>query len=348
MPHDMLRPITDESLALRAFDIFRRRASCWPVRSSSPCSRRRCRLRCTCPTCTAATAVVLVERPVPEVVRAARGDGELESRLHVIKQEILSRDPADRARSTRSICTRSCGNAIRMDAVLDQMRHDIEIELTGPEQVSGRKTTVSFKLSYTGASGETVADVTNALAAFYVAAERRASDREEATRTTEFLRAQLEATRKELDRHERAMRAYTTSHPGELPQQVDVNLAALERLNTQLRLNGERQLKLLEDREKLSDGVATVTVDAATGEQLAAAQPRIERIERMKRELQILEGQFTSRYPDVVRLRTEIAGRRARAGATRWPATWPRESRIARPPRAARRSKTMERTSSTG
>src|SRR4029077_6670453 len=76
----------------------------------------------------------------------------------------------------------------------------------------------------------------------------------------------------------------------------------------QLRLNGERQLKLLEDREKLSDGVATVTVDAATGEQLAGATPQIERIERMKRELQILEGQFTSRYPDVVRLRTEIEG----------------------------------------
>ena len=250
--------------------------------------------------------MVLVERPVPEAFVRPAVTGELESRLHVIKQEILSR-----TRLTELINRFDLYPDLRkrypLDAALDQMRHDMEIELTGPEQVSGRKTTVAFKLSYTGASGATVADVTNALAAFYVAQNDSIRSRE-ATRTTDFLKAQLDVTKKELDRREREIRGYTSSHPGELPQQVAVNLAALERLNTQLRLNGERQLKVLEDREKLSDGVATVTVDAATGEQLAAAQPQIERIERMKRELQLLEGQFTSRYPDVVRLRTEIAG----------------------------------------
>jgi hypothetical protein len=95
-------------------------------------------------------------------------NGELDSRLHVIKQEILSRD-----RLTDLITRFDLYPELRarapMDSVLDQMRRDIEIELNGPEQVSGRKTTVSFKLSYTGASDKTVADVTNALAAFYVA-----------------------------------------------------------------------------------------------------------------------------------------------------------------------------------
>ena len=162
-----------------------------------------------------------------------------------------------------------------MDSVLDQMRHDIDVELNGPEQVSGRKTTVSFKLSYTGANDETVADVTNALADFYV--DQNANIRsEEATRTTEFLRAQLNATRKQHNQHEQEMRAYTSSHHGELPQQVDVNLAALERLNTQLRLNGERQLKLLEDREKLTDGL-TITRDSVTGERTAVANSRPDR-----------------------------------------------------------------------
>jgi polysaccharide chain length determinant protein (PEP-CTERM system associated) len=249
---------------------------------------------------------VLVERSVPESFVRTAVTGELEGRLHVIKQEILSRTRLSELINRFDLYP-DLRRRYPLDAALDQMRHDMDIELTGPEQVSGRKTTVAFKLSYTGASGATVADVTNALAAFYVEQNDSIRSRE-ATRTTDFLKAQLDATKKELDRREREIRGYTTSHPGELPQQVAVNLAALERLNTQLRLNGERQLKLLEDREKLSDGVATVQVDAATGQQLAAAQPQIERIERMKRELQLLEGQFTSRYPDVVRLRTEIAG----------------------------------------
>jgi polysaccharide chain length determinant protein (PEP-CTERM system associated) len=186
------------------------------------------------------------------------------------------------------------------------MRHDMEIELTGPEQVSGRKTTVAFKVSYTGAKGSTVADVTNALAAFYVD-QNHSIRSHDATQTADFLKAQLDATKKTLDRREHDIRDYTSHHPGELPQQVEVNLAALERLNTQLRLNGERQLKVLEDREKLSQATATTTFDTPRLEQVATVPPESERLERLKRELQLLEGQFTSRYPDVTRLKTEIA-----------------------------------------
>jgi uncharacterized protein involved in exopolysaccharide biosynthesis len=143
-----------------------------------------------------------VARPIPEAFVRPAVNGELDSRLHVIKQEILSRD-----RLTDLITRFDLYPELRaraaMDSVLDQMRRDIDIELNGPEQVSGRKTTVSFKLSYTGANDKTVADVTNALAAFYVA--QNANIRSEgATRTTEFLREQLNATRKQLDQHENA------------------------------------------------------------------------------------------------------------------------------------------------
>src|SRR5438093_1116420 len=87
------------------------------------------------------TATVLVERPVPESYVRSAVSGELESRLHVIKQEILSR-----ARLTELINRFDLYPDLRkrypLDVALDQMRHDMEIELTGPEQVSGRKTTV--------------------------------------------------------------------------------------------------------------------------------------------------------------------------------------------------------------
>jgi len=300
---DILSPSTDESLVSRAVDMFRRRQIVAMLVSAAVMASS-LSFALFLPDLYRATAVVLVARPIQEAFVRPAVNGELESRLHVIKQEILSRDrltdlirrfdlyPELRARAA-------------MDSVLDQMRRDIDIELNGPEQVSGRKTTVSFKLSFTGSSDKAVAAVTNALAAFYVAQNANIRS-EEATRTTEFLREQLNATRKQLDQHEREMRAYMSSHHGELPQQVDVNLAALERLNTQLRLNGERQLKLLEDREKLTDGL-TITLDATTGKRTAVADTGPDRIERMKHSLQLLESQYNSRYPDVVRLKAEIA-----------------------------------------
>ena len=51
------------------------------------------------------------------------------------------------------------------------------------------------------------------------------------------------------------MTQYTTKYTGQLPQQVGVNLATLERMNTQLRLNGEQQIRLIEQREKLLEGL---------------------------------------------------------------------------------------------
>jgi polysaccharide chain length determinant protein (PEP-CTERM system associated) len=304
MPQEKLTPAHDESLALRAIDIFRRRrllatAVAGAVFASAVS------FAVYLPDLYKASAVVLVERPVPESFVRSAAAGELDSRLHIIKQETLSR-----TRLTELITRFELYPDLRkrypLDAVLDQMRHDMEIELTGPEQVSGRKTTVAFKLSYTGAKGSTVADVTNALAAFYV--DQNHSIRSyEATQTADFLKAQLDVTKTTLDRREHDIRDYTSRHPGELPQQVEVNLAALERLNTQLRLNGERQLKVLEDREKLAQATTPVTFDTPHVEQVTTVPLESDRLARLKRELQLLEGQFTSRYPDVMRLKTEIA-----------------------------------------
>src|SRR5262245_44565326 len=306
MARDILSASNDRSLASRATDIFRRRKIVILLVFAGVVAAA-ASFALYLPDLYRTSATVLVERPVPETyVRSAVG-GEVESRMHVIKQEVLSR-----ARLTELIERFNLYPELRqresMDTVLDQMRHDIEIEPNGPEQLSGRKTTVSFKLSYTGARDDAVAEVTNALAAFYVSRNEGIRS-QEATRLTDFLKAQLEATKKQMERDEGAMRAYTSQHPGELPSQVDLNLHALDRLNTQLRLNGERQLKLLEDREKLMEP-ATATVDARTGEVVPAGGSDLiaDRIEGLKKDLEILEGRgFTSRHPDVVRLRTEIA-----------------------------------------
>src|SRR5262252_8961678 len=126
MPHEMLTPGHDESVALRAFDIFRRRKllalAVFGVAFASALSFAR-----YLPDLYRGTAVVLVERPVPEAFVRPAVTGELESRLHVIKQEILSR-----TRLTELIMRFNLYPELRkqypLDAALDQMRHDMDIE----------------------------------------------------------------------------------------------------------------------------------------------------------------------------------------------------------------------------
>jgi polysaccharide chain length determinant protein (PEP-CTERM system associated) len=259
-----------------------------------------------------ATAMLLIERPVSETFVRTSVNGELESRLHVIKQENLSRD-----RLTQLITRFNLYPELRrrtsMEDVLNQMRLDIETLPSGPEQVTGRNRTVSMTLSYTGASRESVADVTNAITAFYVSQNDRMRS-EEATRTSQFLRAQLDAARAQLSRQEQAMRSYTTQYIGELPQQVGVNLATLERLNAELRMNADRQISTIEQRDKLLDGTADsqAVVRATTGVSSADVLSddvleRLKQIEKMKIELAELEGRFTAKHPDVVTMRERVA-----------------------------------------
>ena len=193
--------------------------------------------------------------------------------------------------------------------MLTQARNDIVVEPAGPEQVSGRTKTVSFTLSYTGDSPRQVADVTNAVAAFYVQQnDRMRSD--EAIRTSEFLRSQLADAKRQLDRHEAGLRDYTTRYTGQLPQQVGVNLATLERLNTQLRLNGEQQIRIIEQRDKLLDGLRDtgVVARASSADEISPeAIERLKKIDEQKQKLSQAVTQFTDKHPDVVRLREQLA-----------------------------------------
>ncbi|HEV8319385.1 MAG TPA: GNVR domain-containing protein [Vicinamibacterales bacterium] len=324
MPRDMLSPNTDDSLAVRVLEILRRR-KILAVTTFMTVLGAALAFALYLPDLYRGTAMVLIERPISESVLKAPVSGELESRLYVIKQEILSRD-----RLTQLINRFNLYPELRkragMEDALTQARNDVVIQQTGPEQVSGRVKTVSFSLSFTGDSRETVAEVTNAIAAFYVA-QNTLMRSGEATRTTQFLNAQLSEAKKELDRQERALSAYTTSHVGELPQQVGVNLATLERLNTQLRLNGEQQIRLIEQREKLFDGVHQPGVTARAVDPDASPETieRLKQIEKLKTEMVGLETKTTPRHPDVIRLREQIAALEREAAAAEAAETQKRE-----------------------
>ena len=253
-----------------------------------------------------ATAIVLVDRPVAEAFVRPAVAGELESRLHVIKQEILSRERLS-ALIERFHLYPELRKDGAIESALDRTRDDIQVEQTGPEQVSGRTKTVAFRLHYGGRDRATVADVTNAIAAFYVQQNDHIRA-QEAAQTTQFLKAQLDDAKKELDRQEQSVKTYNTRHVGQLPQQFELNLASLDRMNTQLRLNGERQLRAIEERARMADDAmilegTTATPLTPTGEPDRAR----ERLDKLKDELRQVETQFTSKHPDVQRLKDEIA-----------------------------------------
>ena len=258
------------------------------------------------------TATVLVDRQqVPEAFVQPTVTSALETRLHTISQEILSRSRLE-ALITRFGLYADLRKRIPSEEVIERMRKDIKLELKGVDVRGARQATVAFTISYQGSDPGTVALVTNTLASFYIEENLKARERQ-ATGTAQFLKVQLEETKKRLDDQEQRVSAFKRRYMGELPQQMETNIATLERLHMQLRLNADNQTRATERRQAMSSQLAeaeSLLSPVPVPPKAAAAPPSPEsseaRLARLKQELTRLRTQFSEKYPDVVLLGAEV------------------------------------------
>jgi len=245
-----------------------------------------------------ATATVLVEEPRVEPTVAA----ELDRRLQLISEEILSRARLD-------AIVRRFGLYARLrqwasaEAAVDQMRRDIKTRFQASSLSGGAGGTITVALSYRGTDADTVTRVANALAGLYVEEDRIIRERR-ASGTVQRLGAQLQELKQTVDAQEREVATFQERHLGELPQQSEANLAALEQLHAQLRATSEERLRALDRRNDLLRRQAELD-DDDTGTTAVATSPR--RLDKLKDELAELQRRFSDRYPDVIRLKAEIA-----------------------------------------
>ena len=87
---------------------------------------------------------------------------------------------------------------------------------------------------------------------------------------------------------------------GELPQQLQGNLVGLESMNAQLRINLDAQVRLGERRDQLATQLAAAK--AESGDETDEM-----RLARLRKELTSLQIKYTDLWPDIIRIKDEIA-----------------------------------------
>jgi polysaccharide chain length determinant protein (PEP-CTERM system associated) len=250
------------------------------------------------------TATILVDRQqVPESMVRPTVTSALETRLHTISQEILSRSRLDALIKQFNLYPTL--RDLSLEEVIERMRRDIRLELRSVEQKGDNRNraTVAFALSYEGRDPVTVARVTNTLASFYIEENLKARERQ-AAGTADFLKAQVDEVKKRLDTQDTVLSAFKKRYMGELPQQTDANLSTVERLNGQLRMNGDSQLRLQERIESLARQMAEA---AAFSPGVGGPEAREQRLARLNMELRALRASYSDKYPDILRIKHEIA-----------------------------------------
>jgi protein tyrosine kinase modulator len=272
-----------------------------------------------------AEALILIDaQKIPERFVPTTVSAETEDRLASISQEILSNtrlkkiiDDYDLYREERKTKP--------LDDVVQMMRKDISSHVK-LERGFGNGKPAAFRVGYEGQDPALVAQVANQLANLFIEENLRAREGQ-AEGTSEFIGMQVADAKKKLDALETRIREFKTQYNGELPEQQNGIEGNLNRLQMEQVSNrdaiarAEETKATLQRTMRLAEETLNVLLrPAATPEEAAAAgvklaPPSRKLSEVLMDQLQALSARYGPQYPDVKRLREEIA--RAKAAEER-------------------------------
>jgi polysaccharide biosynthesis transport protein len=257
------------------------------------------------------STLIIVEQPtMPENYVAPNINDDLQTRLDSMTQQILSR--------TRLLVIiqklhlyGGDHSGLTDDQKIANMRKDIDLELVRDPQ---KQDVSSFTISYEARDPHLAQKVTAELTELFIN-ENLKVRQEESEGTTDFLEKQLEDARQSLSEQEAKVQAFESQHEGALPTQESSNLAILNGLQSQLQseqdaLNTAKQQRVYLEALLEQEKTAQVRVRPG-GDQTNAAPTDLATIDNqldtLRAQLADLSSRYTDRYPDVLRLKAQIA-----------------------------------------
>lgn len=255
-------------------------------------------------------ALILVEQQkVPQSYVASNVTLSLQDRLSSMTQQILSRTrlQATIERFHLYAGHRSFLSFAQPADPVDAMRKDIKIDLVKSPSHPGELT--AFKISYSAGSPELAQQVNNELTSMFIDENLRAQEQESES-TTKFLDSQLADARAKLDAQEAKMRAFQTTHMGDLPGQLQGNVQILSGLQAQLQsaqqnVDNARQQRMY--LQSLLSEYQSQDAGDISGPGLAPRDSLDAQLKLLKLQLTAARAKYTEQYPDVVALKDQIA-----------------------------------------
>ena len=266
----------------------------------------------------AETLVLIQPQKVPTDYVQPVVTTDIDSRLEAFSREILSRSNLEKIMKKFNMYTEPKYQAFFVEDKIADMRKRISVDLLRrgipgmPARYGGVGSAYAFTISFKGKDPEKVMDVTNALASYFINQNIRFRENE-AVGTNDFLRGELNSIREELVAKEKELKNYREKYMGELPEQLGSNLNMLTRLQVQLKgkqsnlIDAQNKLAMLKDQIKqgallFGQGV-TVTNDG----RITTDFDKPVSLEQAKAMLSYLETRYTSKHPDIIRIKKIIS-----------------------------------------
>jgi polysaccharide chain length determinant protein (PEP-CTERM system associated) len=132
--------------------------------------------------------------------------------------------------------------------------------------------------------------------------------------TTSFLQTQLDDAKRKLDEQDGILASFERKYTGMLPDEEKTNLGMLGTLNTQLQMATENLNRATEEKAYMESLLAQQLETSKMTEEIQggytpnpAADSPVERLKRLQGELTTLQARYTDKFPEVVKVKAEIA-----------------------------------------
>jgi polysaccharide biosynthesis transport protein len=257
------------------------------------------------------TLILIENQKIPDDYVKGIGGGSVEERLTMIQQQVMSRTLLSQIIGELRVYESQVENE-GIESAIEGMRKVIKVETVGTVGPRG-KSVEAVTISFSHENPIIAMKVTQKLASLFI--EENLKVREQlVTGVSTFLEAELHDAKKRLEAQEQAISQFKTKHIGLLPEQLESNLRALDRLQSDLNSTDEllhkqadrlslveKSIKEYETIGTTEDGVGTTRSAHTKGD------PLILRLRELERQLTTLKAEYKENYPDIGQIKQEIA-----------------------------------------
>lgn len=251
----------------------------------------------TMPVLYVATSSILVSsQKIPDKLVETTVEESPFERINALIGEITSRERLLGIEERNDIYPELRG-VLPAEELVYEVRQNIDISTDGGVGTRSRfETSMIYKISYRHTNASTAAAVANDLASEFTTASIRMRG-QQAKRTTEFLRTQLATKEKELRKHDAQVADFKQKYRGELPSELDQNLAKIDRLAAE-------QVSVRESISQAETRLAMLT--SGTSAAVPENSP-MSRLNALRSKLAAERAVHTDEHPNILSLRRQVA-----------------------------------------
>jgi polysaccharide biosynthesis transport protein len=256
------------------------------------------------------TLIQFENQKIPDDYVKGIGGASIEERLTMIHQQVMSRTLLSQILDEYELYE---GQIRRegSESAIETLRKMIKVETIGTSGTRG-KSVEAVTISFAHENPMTAMEVTTKLASLFIEGNTKARE-QLVTGVSVFLEQELFEAKKALEAQEQAISKYKTKYMGQLPEQMEANLRALDRLQMELTatddlLHGQTdRLGTLEKSIKEYEASGTVRADSDGSKLLQAGiDPLVLRLRELERTLTTLMAEWKETYPDIGDTKQEI------------------------------------------